>query len=89
MNYRSLLSAAMFVAATFAAGQTVTPAVKTTPAKKAYTAPRTADGHPDLQGVWTNNTVTPFERPKGLGAKEFYTDAELAQNQKRRATASR
>src|ERR1700733_11639585 len=39
---------------------------------------RMADGHPDLQGYWTNSTETPLERPKGLGAKEFYTDAELA-----------
>jgi hypothetical protein len=25
--------------------------------------PRTSDGHPDLQGVWTNYDATPFERP--------------------------
>src|SRR5262245_29306554 len=24
--------------------------------------PRTADGHPDLQGNWTNATITPLER---------------------------
>jgi len=42
------------------------------------TAPHTPDGHPDLQGYWTNNTLTPLERPKELGAKEFYTEAELA-----------
>jgi hypothetical protein len=45
--------------------------------------PRTADGHPDLQGVWTNNTRTPLQRPKDLGAKEFYTEAELGDLQKR------
>src|ERR1700689_3423771 len=46
---------------------------------KAWKPARTPDGHPDLQGFWTNNTVTPLERPKGLGAKEFYTEAELTE----------
>src|SRR3979490_2604748 len=44
---------------------------------KAWTPPHTPDGKPDLQGVWTNNTVTPLERPKELAGKEFYTEAEL------------
>jgi hypothetical protein len=29
--------------------------------------------------VWTNNTVTPLQRPKEFGSKEFYTEAELAE----------
>jgi hypothetical protein len=60
-----------------AAGQTPSPAAKGVKASKTWTPPRTPDGQPDLQGVWTNNTVTPLERPKGLGTKEFYTEAEL------------
>jgi hypothetical protein len=38
--------------------------------------PRTSDGHPDLQGVWTNATLTPLERPADLAGKATLTDAE-------------
>jgi hypothetical protein len=41
-------------------------------------APRTRWGHPDLQGTWTNATLTPLQRPVELGDKEFYTPDELA-----------
>jgi hypothetical protein len=46
---------------------------------KGYVAPRTQDGKPDLQGVWGHNAVTPLERPKQLGDKATFTDAELKQ----------
>jgi hypothetical protein len=66
-----------------ATGQATSPGSKPAPAKtrsavKPWTMPRTPDGKPDLQGIWNNATVTPLERPKGLGAKEFYTDEEFA-----------
>jgi hypothetical protein len=47
-----------------------------TTAQGSYKAPRTADGRPDLQGYWTNLTYTPFERPKELADKAFYTEQE-------------
>ena len=43
----------------------------------AQTAPRrTPDGQPDLQGVWTNATLTPLQRPADLGGKQFFTPQE-------------
>ena len=42
-----------------------------------YAAPRTADGHPDLQGFWTNQTYTPLERPEGVDSAN-YTPEEWA-----------
>jgi hypothetical protein len=39
---------------------------------------RTPDGHPNLQGIWTNATLTPFERPASLRDKAFLTAEEAA-----------
>jgi hypothetical protein len=41
-----------------------------------WRAPRTADGHPDLQGTWTNATITPFERPEKYGEQLVLSDQE-------------
>src|SRR5438270_4711057 len=41
-----------------------------------YHAPLAADGHPDLQGVWTSATVTRLERNPRWGAHLALTDAE-------------
>ena len=41
-----------------------------------WTPPRTPDGHPDLQGFWTNSTLTPLERPRELGSKKIFTEEE-------------
>ena len=44
-----------------------------------WTAPRTPDGQPDIQGVWTNATMTPLERPANLAGKAFFSAAEAAE----------
>ena len=38
--------------------------------------PRTPWGHPDLQGIWNNSTITPLERPAQFGGREFLTPDE-------------
>ena len=52
------------------------PAAAQSAAKK---APRTAWGHPDLQGLWTNDTFTPLQRPPALAGKAFFTPEEADQ----------
>ena len=44
--------------------------------RRVYKVPRTPDGQPDFQGYWTNLTYTPYERPKELANKPFYTEKE-------------
>jgi len=53
------------------------------PASKPAAISRTPDGHPDLQGIWTSASVVPLERPAGLKGKEFFTEKEAAENEKR------
>jgi hypothetical protein len=48
-----------------------------------WTAPRTPDGQPDLQGVWLIHTATPLERPKALEGKARLTDDEVAEFRRR------
>jgi hypothetical protein len=50
---------------------------------KAWAPSRTPDGQPDIQGVWTNPTITPFERPAAQADKAFLTEDEAAALERR------
>src|SRR6266852_4173696 len=72
--------AAVLLISIHAAGQTPS---ATAPAKT-WAPPRAPDGHPDLQGTWTNATLTPLQRPAEFAEKPFFTEQEAAAYEKRR-----
>jgi hypothetical protein len=78
-------AALLWLATVPAAGQARSAGARTGgSAAKAYTAPRTPDGQPDLQGIWSNSTITPLERPKGV-TTEFFTPEQALEAAKRAA----
>lgn len=66
---KALLAIAIFLASSVSVGQ----------ADSAYTVPLTEYGHPDLQGLWSDRSRTPLERPGNLGSKRVYAEAEIAE----------
>lgn len=73
--------AVLGIAYSQAAGQT-----PTKPVQVPWTSAHTPDGQPDLQGVWTNPTITPFERPVQFGNKATLTEEEAAALEKQAAS---
>jgi hypothetical protein len=90
MSFRFLRPLSALAIATAVATLTVITVEGQTPAGNArassttakWTVPRTPDGKPDLQGNWTNNSVTPLQRPKAWSGKTTLTDADLAELQR-------
>lgn len=75
---RSLLLATAVALACGAAGAVAHEGAKAKTSSN-WKAPRTADGHPDLQGVWTGATITPLERPDQFGTRLVISEAEAKQ----------
>jgi hypothetical protein len=67
-----------------AAGQTspARPAAKAAPR-----VPMSADGHPDLSGIWDYRTITPLERPSEFASKDAISDEESADFEKKTVEA--
>jgi hypothetical protein len=84
MKHRQLASLGVLalVAAVLLAWEPITAQAQAPPrasgARGTWTPPRTPWGDPDLQGVWTNTTTTPLERPDALAGKASLTDEERA-----------
>ena len=79
MSHRFLASicALLSLLSAHVAGQTPSSTAKARPAPN-WTPPRTPDGHPDLQGIWTTATLTPLERPPEFAGTPVLTQAEAA-----------
>ena len=75
-NVASIVAGLALVVSVSLAGQSAKSAA-------GWTVPRTPDGHPDMQGVWANNNMTPLERPKHFGMRATMTEAELADLKKK------
>ena len=86
MTFRILITSRLIASRVIAAGAVSLLAVASLSAQnaaapkpgaaKAGAIPRAADGHPDLTGIWSNATRTPFERPADFGGKATLTDQE-------------
>jgi hypothetical protein len=79
-----IVAAATLLTPAFVVAQAPGAAPKAPPAAKKWTAPRTPDGQPDLQGFWTNTTYTPLERPDNV-TTEFFTREEAIARAKQAA----
>ena len=75
MKFRNLIESGavlLLAVASVSAQSTKAPA----PAAKASGVPRTADNHPDLSGIWSSASRTPFERPAVFAGKPTISDEE-------------
>src|SRR5688572_29820834 len=87
MNHR-FLTIAVTVAvlsplSAFAQASRGAPTADSAASSKKWTLPRTPWGEPDLQGTYSNRTITPFERPANVAGREFFTAEEVAALEKR------
>ena len=77
MNTRSVIGLSLILA--------VSAALSAASVAGQWQAPRTADGHPDLQGNWNNSTITPFQRAEGQ--EPVFSQAEVERLEGRAETS--
>ncbi len=75
LGVAAVLAALVFLLQMSAGGQGPGEGGATAPAGP---VPKTAWGHPDLQGIWLDEFDTPLERPARYANREFFTDEERA-----------
>jgi hypothetical protein len=75
MSNRLLLFAVLCATAALGVVSTAAAQAPSSEATK-WEVPRTPDGHPDLQGNWSNSTLTPFQREEGRGPVYTWEEVE-------------
>jgi hypothetical protein len=63
--------------------QVLEAAAKKTVTANTWKPSLTLDGHPDLHGIWVNNSATPLERPDALAGRALLTEEEVIGLKKR------
>ncbi len=78
--HRKILAFISVLAAGMLAGQTQPQpsAPKPTPQAKAFKAPQTSWGDPDLEGLWPGSVNIPLQRPANMGTRSTLTEEEFA-----------
>jgi hypothetical protein len=76
----------MLFAAVFAAASTIPAQAQGQETSASPSALRTPWGEPDLQGIWTDENDTPFQRSAKYANRESFTDAERAEFDMLRST---
>jgi len=98
-RYSASLFALFVVGASVGMAPSSAAAQQPTSGGQQWVMPRTPDGRPDLQGNWSNATITPIQRPAGLGPiltrdqvaaiegehEEFFADASAVSDPDREA----
>jgi hypothetical protein len=78
MKLSTVVLAGLATLVVLASMQAPMAAFAASPTPKNGQAPRTPDGHPDLQGTWTNATITTLQRPEQYGERLRLTEQEAA-----------
>jgi hypothetical protein len=78
MDRRFVVAVAAVIALSASPAANAQAPSKTAKASGGWVQSRTPDGQPDIGGIWSNATLTPFARPANLGSKQFFTEEEAA-----------
>jgi hypothetical protein len=80
-----LVDSVIMVAVSVAVGIVISSSITGTSAQAPGAALKTPWGEPDLQGIWTDETDTPLQRPPKYADQEFFTPEQRAELDRVRA----